>query len=270
MSRHVSIQIASAVIFVCTVVNLSVFIHMINIIWKTKFGDQEVLAIEKPRLCVLIQEDNPFVWDFTLPDLVKSIEHQNGYVFSVIISNNNNNNDQNISLDKFRWFVQRFPNGSALQFVHGNGSIFQKLFTAASSDGCTFYFAIDRYTRFVSSGWAGPMVSALRKLAPPYLGAVSPSGCVNCFLVHDTHREIFDKHQYPSDICWAEWMRSLYKPCHISNVNSVVVHSFSNQSCGIDQQQGNISLLVARGRLQINKFMALGSDKNLLTRGNGK
>jgi hypothetical protein len=114
------------------------------------------------------------------------------------------------------------------------------------------------------------MVSALRKLAPPYLGAVSPSGCVNCFLVHDTHREIFDKHQYPSDICWAEWMRSLYKPCHISNVNSVVVHSFSNQSCGIDQQQGNISLLVARGRLQINKFMALGSYKNLLTRGNGK
>ena len=282
MSRHVSIQIASVVIFVCSVVNLSVFLHLINLIWKNKFIDHSVSAAGKPSLCILIPEDNSFVWDFTLPDLVKSIEHQNGYVFSVLIGNNNNNS-QNVSLGRFQWVIQRLPNGTALQFVHvhKNESVFQKLFKAGSSDGCKFYFTIDRYTRFVSIDWAGHLVSALRKLAPPYLGVVSPSGCVNCLFMHDTHREIFDEHQYPSDICWAEWMRSVYTPCHVSNVNSVVLHSFSNQSCGTDQpnDNNNISLLVARGRLRVNKFIALSSDKNsrsveeessVITRGNGK
>ena len=269
LSRHISIQIVSAMIFVCTVFNVSVFINVINSIWVANpIIIFPLKNLPKGSVCVLIPEDSSFIWDFTLPDMAKTIEHGDGYIYSVFLINNYyynySHNNNNTSLERLGWFVQKFPPGSGLRFVrvYGNESVFETLFSVASTDTiCTFYFAIDHQTRFISNGWANSLVSALKKpaslSAPYYLGAVSPSGCVNCLFVHDTHREIFAKHHnyYPPDNCWAEWVRLIYSPCHLSSVNSVIVHSFSNKSCESSNQTSNFSVSIARGRLYVNKFI---------------
>ena len=300
-SRHISIQIAACVIVVCTVVNVSVFVQKINTVWtdNTKnrntppaaLQEKMVRGAERPLgICILIPEDNPFIWEFTLPDLSDTIDNnEEGFGFSVFINNDGSQNatPTTTSLERTSWFVHNFPIGSSLQFIraYGNETVFSTLFSAASIHGtCTYYFAVGRHTRFVSRGWAVSLVSALRTFNPPNLGAVSPSGCVNCLFVHDVHREIFAQHtttnldhnyyyyHYPPDICWAEWVRSIYSPCHLSIENSVIVHSFSNQSCELKDQPSNFSILIARGRLYVNKFISLGLSgfrDSVLTRVNG-
>jgi hypothetical protein len=206
-------------------VNVSVFVQKINSIWTdtnnnnnnpTTAQQQQTMvrgtitttaaALEQTghhhhSICILIPEDNPFIWEFTLPDLVDTRgsssssnnnnnieEEEEAYVFSVLINDNYEKNySRNTAaaaarLERMSWFVHNSPLGSGLQFIHvyGNESVFATLFSAGSIHGCTYYFAIGGHIRFVSSGWAVSMVSALQTSDfTPNFGVVIPSASGN-------------------------------------------------------------------------------------------
>ena len=76
MARHIGIRIAAALLFVCTVMNLTFFIEILSELWTV--GHQYSRHLPKQMVCVLIPRDGDSVWNITL---LESVDRSGGFVF---------------------------------------------------------------------------------------------------------------------------------------------------------------------------------------------
>ena len=261
--RHCGIQMAAALIFACTVMNLTLFVELIDELW-TESQKQNVLlrqriALERGqnKVCVFIPGDGDSVWNVTLPSMAASVKGDTQFTFGVVIGRGGNwsGDDQHV-----QWFQQHFPAESTLDFVStpSNESAVETVLYSVSLDGCSFYFIINNHTEFLSPGWAHALMRALQNFSPPFVGAVSPAGCKDCIFVRELHREIFSRRRFRLESCWAEWVRSVYGTCRVSDVAGAGVHSIGVSDCPANKS-ALFSDLVSRGRLFVSKFLSLGS-----------
>ena len=71
MARHIGIRIAAALLFVCTVMNLTFFIEILSELWTV--GHQYSRQLPKQIVCVLIRKDGDSV--------LESVDRSGGFVF---------------------------------------------------------------------------------------------------------------------------------------------------------------------------------------------
>ena len=71
MARHIGIRIAAALLFVCTVMNLTFFIEILSELWTV--GHQYSRQLPKQIVCVLIPRDGDSV--------LESVDRSGGFVF---------------------------------------------------------------------------------------------------------------------------------------------------------------------------------------------
>ena len=71
MARHIGIRIAAALLFVCTVMNLTFFIEILSELWTV--GHQYSRQLPKQIVCVLIPKDGDSV--------LESVDRSGGFVF---------------------------------------------------------------------------------------------------------------------------------------------------------------------------------------------
>ena len=258
--RHCGIQMAAALIFACTVMNLSLFVGLFEELWTERLRQNALLrqrtVVDPPgqnKVCVLIPAgDDDFVWNVTLPSMAASVRGETQFTFGIVIGRGNWTDDQQHAL----WFQQQFSTESTLEFVGvpTNESTVEKILHSEYSDGCSFYFVISNHTEFISPGWAHALMRALQSFSPPFVGAVSPAGCKGCIFVRETHREIFFRRRFRLGSCWAEWVRSVYGACRVSDVADAAVYSNGRSSCPLNRSVPFLDL-VSRGRLFVTKFI---------------
>ena len=262
--RLCGIQLAAALIFACTMMNISLFVGLLDELWTEslkqqypRFGGTSLL---KDRVCVLIPGDSA-VWNVTLPSLAASVRGETEFDYGVYVVMMGNR-----TAERKKWFRQHFPPESTLEFVSlpvgFNGSVTEMLLQE-SSDGCSFHFIVGSHTIFLSPGWARALIRALQRLHPPYVGAVSPVGCKECIFVRALHRELFSRRRHfllrQGDECWAEWVRSVYGACRVTDVAGAAVSS-SRDASSCSANKSTLFLdLVMRGRLFVSKFLSLNS-----------
>ncbi len=296
--RYIGIQIAAAVIFACTVMNLSLFLNSIEELWASKkypMGPKRngqragrlpittttAMAAVHQKVCVLVpgggeDDSDGLFWNITLSSLAGSITSTGtstageiltpDFSFGVYVSVSGNSS-LNESYAQQRWIRANLL--SSLHFVRANSqslSVYQTLISASTLDGCSFLFVVDQNTGFTSPDWASFLVHALQSLSPQYLGVASLRGCKNCIFVHsDTHQMIFSRLRYPPDRCWSEWVRLVYGSCRVVSVDArgVVVRGDGDDNynhCATKNQSAQFSALVSHGRLHISKVLSLGLE----------
>ena len=242
--RYLGIQIAAALIFACTVMNISFFFSFIEEIWAMKRPSLQRGLMIKPSVCVVIPFLSP-EWNSTVSGLVNSVSGDRDYAFSVLVGGLANESQLNA------------PSSNVQFHSHANDtSVFNSF-----AQSCTYFLIIDSATRFVSPGWAATLEHALQHFSPQYLGVVTPVECRNCAFVHSMHTDIFHGSSFfPAFSCWAEWVRLSYGQCR-----SVFVSNSGILSTGMDMCLGErpslFSAFVTRGRLYIRKFLSLGMEE---------
>ena len=240
--------------------NLTLFVELIDELWTERLRQNALLrqrtVMEPPgrnKVCVVIPVvggDDDFVWNVTLPSMAASVRGETQYTFGIILIGGDRAGDQQHAL----WFQQQFSPESTLEFVGvpANESAVEQILEY--SDGCSFYFVINNHTQFLSPGWAHALMRALQSFSPPFVGAVSPAGCKDCIFVRELHREIFSRRRFRLDSCWAEWVRSVYGACRVSDVAGAAVLSTGDSNCPVNKSV-LFSDLVSRGRLFVSKFI---------------
>lgn len=260
--RHCGIQMAAALVFACTVMNLSLFVGLMDELWTESLKQNAILrqhfAVEQNRVCVFIPGDGDSVWNVTLPSMAASVKGESELTFGVFIGRRGNRTLLGDD-ERVYWFNQHFPSESTLEFVSipNNESTVEAILYSVNLDGCSYYFIINNRTEFVSPGWAHALMRALQSFSPPFVGAVSPAGCKDCIFVRELHREIFARRRFRMDSCWAEWVRSVYGACRVSEVAGAAVQSIGLSNCPANKS-ALFSDLVSRGRLFVSKFLSLG------------
>jgi hypothetical protein len=255
--RFLGIQVAAALIFACTVMNVSFFFGFMEEIWAMKRPSSlhRGLMIE-PSVCVVIPFMSP-EWNSTVSGLVTSVSGDRDYAFSVFFVGGDSANES-------QWNA---PSSSNVQFhSHANDtSVFDSF-----AQSCTYFLIIDSATRFVSPGWAASLEHALQRFSPQYLGVVTPVECRNCAFVHSSmHADIFSGFSISSAVsssCWAEWVRLSYGQCRSVFVSNSGIISTGMDTCLEEAEDGPsssslFSALVTRGRLYIRKFLTLGIEE---------
>ena len=252
--RYLGIQIAAAVIFACTVMNLSFFFSFIEDIWAMKHPPLHRALTTRPRVCVLVPVGSG--WNSTVLGLVNTVSSDTDYEFSVFVGGVVNE----LKMDNL-------SSGNVNILYGGNDtSVFRSM---VSSSVCTYYLVIESSTRFNSPGWAATLDHALQHFSPQYLGVATPVECMSCAFVHSVHAEIFSKfHPYPMDNCWAKWVRLSYGQCRSVYVSNSGISSTVGDTCSEDKTS-SFSALVTRGRMYISKFLALGMEEFRASRKGG-
>jgi hypothetical protein len=258
------IQLAAALIFACTMMNISLFVGLIDELWAESLKQQRLPRqrlgsdlSRKARVCVLIIPGGESVWNVTLPSLAASVKGETEFDFGVFMVMSGPNQTAE------KWFRQHFPPESTLALVSlpvgFNESVAEMLIR--SSDGCSFHFVIGSHTEFLSPGWAHALTRALQRLNPQYVGVVSPVGCKDCIFVRDSHRVLFShRRHFRLHSCWAEWVRSVYGACRVTDVAGAAVSSSLVDVSACPANKSALFLdLVTRGRLFVRKFLSRNS-----------
>jgi hypothetical protein len=258
--RYLGIQIAAALIFACTVMNISLFLSFMEEIWAMKRPSMRRGPMVKPSVCVVVPFSLSPEWNSTVHGLVTSVSGDLGdYAFSVFFLGGsvNNNNNESETLDALS-----SVSGVRFQSHENRTSLFSSV-----SLGCTYFLIIDNATRFVSPGWAAHLEHALQRFSPQYLGVVTPVECRNCVFVHGSmHADIFSGFGISPVVssCWAEWVRLSYGQCRSVFVSNSGILSTGMDTCLEEEDRPSSSLfsaLVTRGRLYIRKFLTLGIEE---------
>ena len=282
--RHIGIQIAAAVLFVCIAMNLSMFVNIIEELWSSRhlFIRQQqrqrmiMDGLARQRVCVLVPGGgeeagrDDFVWNSTLPGLAVSVAGARDFLFGVyvVVHDGSGKSDDNLTRSRQLWFASAFPRDSSLHLVrvYSGVNTYESLISAAKVDKCVFFMMLDQQSivgEFTSPGWADALVRALQRFSPQYLGAASPLGCRGCIFVHsDTHDTIFSRVRYPLEECWSEWVRSVYGACRVVDVDGAAMMMGGQNDCSATtNRSSDFAALVSRGRLYISKILALGIEE---------
>jgi hypothetical protein len=246
--RHIAF--GSAAVFACIVLNSVFFINYVEEIWESRLSylkSAKRVELIRPRVCILVTGSNSTA---VVSSLAATIKRDHSFAYGLFVSDGSASPNM---------FPDQFPVSAVLHSVRTvqNASVIKTLLFAAGIKACAFYLIVHDGVKFYSPGWAAILVSALYRLDPSYLGAVSPAGCRDCIFVHNTHRRIFQGQQYPADECWAEWVRSVYGPCRLGTAVFSEINGGAQPACSLHS-----TALESSGRLRLAKFTGSRSGCN--------